>query len=85
MPVLSRFLGIIIYMNWGDHPLPHFHARYGNYEITVEIVSGIARGEFPKRALKAVLEWLDLHQIELLEDWELAQQRKPLKAIEPLE
>ena len=85
MPVLSRFLGIIIYMNWGDHPLPHFHARYGNYEITVEIVSGIVRGEFPKRALKAVLEWLDLHQIELLEDWELAQQRKPLKAIEPLE
>ena len=85
MPELSRFLGIIIYMNWGDHPLPHFHARYGNYEITVEIVSGIVRGEFPKRALKAVLEWLDLHQIELLEDWELAQQRKPLKAIEPLE
>ena len=85
MPVLSRFLGIIIYMNWGDHPSPHFHARYGNYEITVEIVSGIVRGEFPKRALKAVLEWLDLHQIELLEDWELAQQRKPLKAIEPLE
>lgn len=85
MPELSRFLGIIIYMNWGDHPLPHFHARYGNYEITVEIVSGIVRGEFPKRALKAVLEWLDLHQIELLEDWDLAQQRKPLKSIEPLE
>jgi len=72
-------------MNWGDHPLPHFHARYGNYEITVEIVSGIIRGEFPKRALKAVLEWSDLHQAELLEDWELAQQRKPLKSIEPLE
>ena len=85
MPELSRFLGIIIYMNWGDHPLPHFHARYGNYEITVEIVSGIVRGEFPKRALKAVLEWLDLHQIELLEDWDLAQQRKPLKSREPLE
>ena len=85
MPELSRFLGIIIYMNWGDHPLPHFHARYGNYEITVEIVSGIIRGEFPKRALRAVLEWSDLHQAELLEDWELAQQRKPLKSIEPLE
>ena len=54
MPELSRFLGIIIYMNWGDHPLPHFHARYGNYEITVEIVSGIVRGEFPKEALKKV-------------------------------
>ena len=37
MPVLSRFLGIIIFMNWGDRPLPHFHARYGDFEITVEI------------------------------------------------
>jgi Domain of unknown function (DUF4160) len=85
MPEISRFLGIIIYMNWGDHPLPHFHARYGDYEITVEIESGVVRGEFPKRALRAVLEWLDLHQSDLLEDWALAQARKPLKSIEPLE
>ena len=50
MPEISRFLGIIVYMNWGDHPLPHFHARYGAFEITVEIQTGIVRGEFPKRA-----------------------------------
>ena len=85
MPEISHFLGIIIYMNWGDHPLPHFHARYGDYEITVEIESGVVRGEFPKRALRAVLEWLDLHQSDLLEDWALAQARMPLKSIEPLE
>ena len=72
-------------MNWGDHPLPHFHARYGDYEISVEIESGVVRGEFPKRALRCVLEWLDYHQGELLEDWALAQARKPLKSIEPLE
>lgn len=85
MPEISRFLGIIIYMNWGDHPLPHFHARYGDYEISVEIETGIVRGEFPKRAMRAVLEWLDLHQCELLEDWNLAQQRKQLFPITPLE
>ena len=85
MPELSRFLGIIIYMNWGDHPLPHFHARYGDFEITVEIQTGIVRGMFPKRALRAVLDWLDLHQPELMDDWQLAQARKPLKPIEPLE
>lgn len=72
-------------MNWLDHPLPHFHAKYGNYEITVEIVTGVVRGEFPKRALRAVLEWLDEHKFELLEDWDLAQQRKPLNPILPLE
>ena len=85
MPEISRFLGIVIYMNWLDHPLPHFHAKYGNYEITVEIVTGVVRGEFPKRALRAVLEWLDEHKLELLEEWNLAQQRKPLNPILPLE
>lgn len=85
MPEISRFLGIIIFMNWGDHPLPHFHARYGDYEITVEIETGIVRGEFPKRALRAVLEWSDLHQAELMHDWLLAQQRMPLQPILPLE
>ena len=85
MPEISRFLGIIIYMNWADHPLPHFHAKYGEYEITVEISTGVVRGEFPKRALRAVLEWLDEHEMELLEDWILAQQRKPLNSILPLE
>jgi hypothetical protein len=85
MPEISRFLGIIIFMNWADHPLPHFHARYGTYEISVEIKMGVVRGEFPKRALRAVLDWLDEHQEELLVDWDLAQQRKPLNPIAPLE
>ena len=85
MPEISRFLGIIIYMHWLDHPLPHFHARYGDYEISVEVESGVIIGRFPKRALRAVLEWLDEHQAELLENWQLASRRKPLKQIAPLE
>jgi dTDP-D-glucose 4,6-dehydratase len=32
-----------------------------------------------------VLDWLDLHQAELMEDWALAQVRKALKPIAPLE
>lgn len=85
MPEISRFLGIIIYMNWGDHPLPHFHARYGDYEIAVEIETGVVRGEFPKRALRAVLEWADLNQEPLMQNWNSAIQRKPLYPVPPLE
>ncbi|MTW21260.1 DUF4160 domain-containing protein [Allochromatium palmeri] len=85
MPEISRFLGIIIYMNWGDHPLPHFHARYGDYEIAVEIETGVVRGEFPKRALRAVLEWADLNQEPLMQNWNFAIQRKPLHPVPPLE
>lgn len=85
MPEISRFLGIVIYMYWSEHNPPHFHAFYGGYEITVTIDGGVVMGEFPKRALRAVLEWLDLHHDELLENWRLAQADKPLKPIEPLE
>ena len=85
MPEISRFLGIIIYMYYDEHNPPHFHAKYGNYEIVVEITSGVVKGQFPKRALRAVLEWLDLHKEELLQDWKLALQDQPLNKIEPLE
>ena len=44
MPVISRFLGIIITMLWNDHAPPHFHAKYGSYEITVNILTGTVRG-----------------------------------------
>lgn len=28
MPSVSRFYGILIFMNYNDHQPPHFHARY---------------------------------------------------------
>ncbi|MGD8446267.1 MAG: DUF4160 domain-containing protein [Desulfobacterales bacterium] len=84
-PEISRFLGIIIAMFHKDHAPPHFHAIYGEYEITVEIESGIINGRFPKRALRLVIEWLELHKDELLENWQLAEEKKPLKKIAPLE
>jgi hypothetical protein len=85
MPEISRFFGIIIAMYYRDHSPPHFHAIYGDYEITVEIESGIINGRFPKRALKLVFEWLEIHKDELLENWRLAEERRPLNKIQPLE
>ena len=79
MPEISRFLGIIIAMYYNDHGPPHFHAK-------VNITTGeIIDGGLPHRARKLVLEWWSLHQVELSEDWALAEARKPLKKIEPLE
>ena len=66
MPELSRFLGIVIAMYYRDHAPAHFHAIYGDSEVTVEILSGRVNGQFPKRALAHVLEWATLHQPELL-------------------
>jgi hypothetical protein len=85
MPEISRFLGIIIRIFFKDHAPPHFHAEYGDYEISVDIHTGVVEGKFPKRALKAVLEWYDLHLEELLVGWKLAAEGKLPNKIEPLE
>lgn len=85
MPEISRFLGIIIAMYYRDHAPPHFHAKYGQYEMTVEIETGKTEGQFPKRAKNLVIEWYQLHQQELLDNWQLIEQRKPLNKIAPLE
>ena len=85
MPEISRFLGIVIRMYYRDHNPPHFHAEYGENEMTVEIASGMIDGKLPKRALAATLEWLELHREELEENWELARNAEPLRPIPPLE
>ncbi len=66
MPIISRFFGIIIAIYWRDHSPPHFHAKYGNEQVTVEIKSGKIAGNISKRALSLVQEWRELHKGELL-------------------
>ena len=72
-------------MYYRDHAPPHFHALYGEYEVTIEITSGLVNGDFPKRALAHVQEWRALHKNELAETWVLARASKPLPKIDPLE
>lgn len=85
MPIISRFFGIIIFMLWREHRPPHFHAKYGEYEITMEIESGKVTGTMSKRALALVEEWRKLHKEELMQEWELVEQKKALFPIKPLE
>ena len=72
-------------MFWKEHAPPHFHAKYGDNEMVVEIESGKTTGNMSKRAIRMIQEWRELHKRELLEDWNLAEQKKALFAIKPLE
>jgi hypothetical protein len=72
-------------MYHNDHAPAHFHAVYGDHEITMEIESGAFKGEFPNRALKHVSEWRELNRGALLENWTRARARRPLLKIQPLE
>ncbi len=86
MPKVSEFYGIVIALFYADHAPPHFHARYGESEVLVEIDSLRAlRGRLPRRALALVLEWAVLHQRELHAAWERARQGLPLDPIAPLD
>lgn len=84
MPTISRFYGIVVFMNYSDHQPPHFHARHQHQEVIVEIESGIVRGTMSRHALRMVIEWSERHQEALLRDWQLAQARQPLEQIPPL-
>ena len=71
-------------MNFHDHNPAHFHAWYGDYKVSIEIVNGNILGEMPRRALNLIFEWLDLHKEELLANWEKAKNGDTLDKIEPL-
>lgn len=85
MPKLSEFFGISIYIYWGDHAPPHFHARYGGEKATIGIENlSLLAGKLSPRALGLVTEWASLHQDELREVWRRAMNHEPLGTIEPL-
>lgn len=86
MPTISSFYGIFILMHMGDHAPPHFHARYAEYEIMINIKNlSVMEGKLPRRALNLVLDWAELHQSELLSAWHLCERRQTPGKIPPLE
>jgi hypothetical protein len=88
VPQISSFYGITIWMYYDEAPHgrhPHFHARYGEYEASVDIESlGVIAGELPPRARRLVVEWAEAHLAQLRENWLRARAHRPLVPIEPL-
>ena len=85
MPEISLFRGIRITMFYSDHNPPHFHAEYAGFKCLIDVGSGcVLRGSLPARQLKLVLAWNELHRDELMQNWELARDTRPLNQIEPL-
>ena len=89
MPEICRFFGIIIRMYVeprAPHHRPHFHAYYqenvGVYAVdTIELIAG----QLPRRQHRLVEAWAELHQRELLADWERLQSGQMPFKIDPLQ
>ncbi len=85
MPEISRFLGIVIKMYWDEHNPPHFHAEYNEYEAEIIIKTlNVKSGKLPAKVLGLVLEWAELHQNELLKNWDAMRNTKDFTKIKPL-
>lgn len=85
MPTISMFYGIIIRMyNNGEHNLPHFHAIYQEYNAVFNMDGELTDGDMPKRQIKLISAWAEIHKEELLANWELAMNEQPLYKISPL-
>ena len=88
MPSISMFYGIIIYMFFFDdkkHHRPHIHTNYGEYDAVIAIDDGeIIEGKLPKKKLKLVQAWIEIHHEELLADWKLAVKGQLPFKIDPL-
>lgn len=88
MPELARFFGIIIRMYFeanAPHHRPHFHAYYQN-EVAIYAIDEIElmAGSLPKRQSRLIEAWAEIHQEELLSDWDRLQNGQPPLPIDPL-
>ncbi|RNC77110.1 hypothetical protein DA717_12130 [Piscirickettsiaceae bacterium NZ-RLO2] len=88
MPVISMFYGVVVRMFFFDtkqHNLPHIHVSYQGENAVVEIPTGkLLDGILPKKKLKLVQVWIDLHEEELMADWELAVNGEKIFPIDPI-
>jgi len=88
MAVVSMFYGIIISMYYFDnkkHNLPHIHVKYQEQEAVFTIPNGnIIEGSIKSNKRKLVEAWIEIHQEELMADWDLAINGNSIFKIEPL-
>ncbi len=68
-----------------EHNPPHFHAYYQDATSTFDIRKGeLIEGNIPRRQIKLIEAWIELHQDELLADWQLTENNDLPFSIEPL-
>ena len=88
MPVIAMFYGLIVSMYFIDnrqHKSPHIHVKYQEDEAVFRIPDGeILSGSIPPAKLKLISAWIELHQDELMADWQLAVSGQQPYKIDPL-
>lgn len=69
---VGRENGVVfeIRTNEQNHSIPHVHASYGEYNISIGIESGtVLAGNLPKKNQKMAISWVISHKEKLLNNW----------------
>lgn len=85
MPTISVFFGIVIKMFFDDHNPPHLQAEHQGEKAVFDFRGNILAGDISSRtAVRLIREWIDLHQFELMQNWNNMQQGRGFEKIPPL-
>lgn len=87
MPTISMFHGIIIRMYFApdEHNPPHFYVYYNEFKATFRLDTlELMEGSLPRRQLRLVQAWAELHLDELKANWRMAMNGENPYKIEPL-
>jgi hypothetical protein len=80
-PVIDLIEGIKIEVYSREHLPPHIHAKYGEYEILINLnTSEIEEGKFPNKKLVIIKKWLEISEnknLALKNFYELNPKLKP--------
>jgi hypothetical protein len=73
------------YLDNKKHHAPHIHVKYQEQEAVIAIPSGdLLEGGIPSNKMKLVQAWIEIHQEDLIADWELAINGENIFKIDPL-
>ncbi len=75
----------VYFLDTKKHKAPHVHVSYQGKEAVIAIPSGeVLDGKIKANKLKLVQAWVEIHQEDLMADWELASRGEQVFKIEPL-
>ena len=70
MPTIAVVFGVRIMIYPKDHLPPHLHAKFGEHEAMISIVTGdVLEGALPRAKLSAVQEWLARRREQVAYVW----------------
>lgn len=71
--------GLLIYLYGFDHNPPHI--RHGSEQFTMTIKERIVEGRARSKSIALINEFIDTHEVELMELWDKAQRGEPITKI----